>query len=128
MCVELFDPSASFDAKTQIQCTTRRSQLSAETSSSPSCNSCRSTKQDLPSQLHEVGWLNHGLCYWFIWYYEVYPKLCGSRKYPSPPLPSPWRVSENLQGGGGWRREKEGGGGGGVEARGFQSQTFLKLV
>ena len=41
---ELFDPSASFDAKTQIQCTTMRSQLSVNISSNPSCNTCRSTK------------------------------------------------------------------------------------
>ena len=41
---ELFDPSASFDAKTQIQCTTTRSQLSVNISSNPSCNTCRSTK------------------------------------------------------------------------------------
>lgn len=47
----VFDPSASFDAKTRTQCTTRKSQWLVEISNSPSCNTCMSGKQNLSSHI-----------------------------------------------------------------------------
>ena len=63
---ELFYLSASLDSRRQILYTTKRSQLLAKTSSSPSCNTCMSATTEK---------INNIIIYWRVFHPNVESRL-----------------------------------------------------